>query len=610
MDPNMNRKDKNLSSPAPARAPKRALHPRASLRALRTHIAIFATAAMVLALAVGLSACGGSSATGAGGGSTDGSSSDVPGATGTAVNVVGTEGATKPTGTPKSGGTINYAHEMETPCLTGGWIQEAYIERQYADNLVSMAKGGKIVPWLATKWTTSKDHLTWTFTLKPGVKFTNGEPLDAKAVVENFYAWLNPETINPTVQTYIGAYFKSAKVINDTTFQVVLSKPYAPLLPVISQGYFGILSPSTYKGGAETICNEPVGSGPFIVDKWTHGQNITFSRNDNYNSAPQNAVHQGPAYAEKLIWSYVNDPTTRYGSLTTGQSNVIYDVPGPDWATAQSEYEVQQYITPGRPDTLDLNTINGPFKDKKVREAFAYGADREAATASAFEGKTPYNGNGALSQTTPNFNSDLEDTWPYNPEKAEQLLDQAGWKENSDGVLEKDGEKLDILLIYGANSIITNEGATVLQDLQAQWKEIGFNVTLKPLAFAELFAAEYTKPTSYDATIGYWTSPTAGVMLITWRPWDGKEPNAYNNPFYNDPHLIDLIEKGNASFTEAEKNKYYGEAQEIVTKREVAVVGVYTQETTLAVEPNLKGVWLEASQGEPVFSDAYFEDQS
>jgi peptide/nickel transport system substrate-binding protein len=566
-----------------------------------------AVAAMAILAALVLSACGGSAATGADGGSGD---SAVPGATSASTNVVGTEGASAPTGTPKSGGTIEYAHEMETPCLTGGWIQEAYIERQYADNLVSETKGGKIVPWLATKWTTSKDHLTWTFTLKPGVKFTNGEPLDAQAVVDNFYAWLNPETLNPTVSTYIGEYFKSAKVVNPTTFTLTLSKPYAPLLPVISQSYFGILSPSTYKGGAEAVCNEPIGSGPFVIQKWTHGQNITFTRNDNYNSAPANALHQGPAYAEKLIWSYVDDPTTRYGSLTTGQSNVIYDVPGPDWAAAQQEYEVQQYITPGRPDTLDLNTINGPFKDQKVREAFAYGADREAAVASAFEGKTPYNGNGALSQTTPNFDKNLEDTWKYDPQKAEELLDQAGWKRNGDGVREKDGQPLDIKLIYGANSIITNEGATVLQDLQAQWKEVGFDVTLKPLAFAELFAAEYTKPTSYDATIGYWTSPTAGVMLITWRPWNGKEPNAYNSPFYNDPKLVGLIEKGNASFTEAEKNKYYGEAQEIVTKKTAAVVGVYTQETTLAVEPNLKGVWLEASQGEPVFDDAYFEGGS
>src|ERR1700709_754418 len=101
MDPDMNRKDKNLSSPVPARAPKRALHPRASLRAMRAHLTVFAAVAMMGLLAVGLSACGGSSATGAGGGSTDGSgNSAVPGSTDTAVNVVGTAGAAQPTGQP------------------------------------------------------------------------------------------------------------------------------------------------------------------------------------------------------------------------------------------------------------------------------------------------------------------------------------------------------------------------------------------------------------------------------------------------------------------------------------------------------------------------------
>ena len=433
---------------------------------------------MALVLALVLSACGGSAATGSAGGST------VPGAYLSAVDVVGTEGTGAPTDAPapESGGTINYAHEMETPCLTGGWIQEAYIERQYADSLVSQTKDGKVVPWLATKWTTSKDHLTWTFTLKPGVKFSDGEPLNAKAVVDNFYAWLNPETLNPTVSTYIGEYFKSAKVAQPDDLpagplETVRAAPAGALAGLLRDPLAEHL-----QGWGGSRLHEPIGSGPFIVQKWTHGQNITFTRNDDYNSAPQNAVHQGPAYAEKLIWSYVDDPTTRYGSLTTGQSNVIYDVPGPDWASAQEEFEVQQYITPGRPDTLDLNTIEGPFKDQKVREAFAYGANREEAVESAFEGKTPYNGNGALSQTTPNFNKTWKTPGRTTREKAEQLLDQAGWKKSSDGVREKDGEKLDIKLIYGANSIITNEGATVLQDLQAQWKEVGFDVTLKPLS--------------------------------------------------------------------------------------------------------------------------------
>jgi peptide/nickel transport system substrate-binding protein len=587
----MNRQDKNLSSSS-------STHPRTPRRATLSVIA----AAMALTLALVLSACGGgSSATGAAG-STSGTNSG---------NVAGAEAATVSdnTGTPKQGGTINYAHEQETPCLTGGWVQEAFIERQYADELVSQTKSGKIVPWLATSWDTSKDGLTWTFHLKPGVKFTNGEPLDAKAVVKNFEYWSDPSNGNG-VAPFLHNYYKSAKALNDTTVQVTLSKPYAPLLSSISQGYDGIIAPATYAAGAEAICNEPIGSGPWIIDKWTHGQNITFSRNPNYNSAPANALHQGPAYAEKLIWSFVADPTTRYGSLTTGQSNVIYDVPAPDWASAQENYEVQQYITPGRPVTLDLNMNQGPFTELPVREAFAYGADRKAAVESAFEGKVPYNGNGALSQSTPMQDPSLEETWPYNPEKAEQLLDQAGWKVGSGGIREKDGKQLNIKLVYGAGSILTTEGATVLEDLQSQWKEVGFNVELKHATLSQLFGGEYAAPDKYDATIGYWTSPSPAVLLIVWKPWNSKtEPNGNNQSFYNSDKLVSLIEKGNSTSDPAEQKKNYYAAQQIVTKEQAAVVGVYVQETSLAVEKNLHDVWLEASQGEPVFSDAYFGNE-
>jgi peptide/nickel transport system substrate-binding protein len=584
----MNRKDKKLSSPS---------HPRASHRP-RLIVAI--AAAMALLLALALSACGGSSATGSAGGSSGTNSGNVAGAEAATVSA---------DTTPKQGGTIHYAHEQETPCLTGGWVQEAFIERQYADELVSQTKTGKIVPWLATSWSTSKDGLTWTFHLKPGVKFTNGEPLNAKAVVKNFEYWSDPSNGNG-VAPFLHNYYKSSKALGDTTVQVTLSKPYAPLLSSISQGYDGILSPATYAGGPETICNEPIGSGPWIIDKWTHGQNITFSRNPNYNSAPANALHQGPAYAEKLIWSYIADPTTRYGSLTTGQSNVIYDVPATDWAAAQENYEVQQYITPGRPVTLDLNTHQGPFAELPVREAFAYGADRKAAVESAFEGKVPYNGNGALSQSTPMQDSSLEETWPYNPEKAEQLLDQAGWKVGSNGIREKDGKPLNVKLVYGAGSLITTEGATVLEDLQSQWKEVGFNVELKPATLTQLFSGEYAAPDKYDATIGYWTSPSPAVLLIVWKPWDSKtEPNGNDQSFYDNDKLVDLIEKGNSTSNPAEQKKYYYAAQEIVTKEQAAVVGVYVQETSLAVEKNLHDVWLEASQGEPVFSDAYFGNE-
>ncbi len=171
--------------------------------------------------------------------------------------------------------------------------------------------------------------------------------------------------------------------------QVQLKKPYSPFLSALSQGYFGILSPAGLARGTNANCVDPIGSGPFILQAWNHGQNLVFVRNPNYNSAPANALHQGPAYVDKLVWSFVADPTTRWASLTSGQNDVIEDVPTVDWQQANSAYNVQLYVTPGRPETLLLNTVHGVFADQRVRQAFAYAGDRQAAVQSAFEWGDP-----------------------------------------------------------------------------------------------------------------------------------------------------------------------------------------------------------------------------
>ena len=89
-------------------------------------------------------------------------------------------------GTRVKGGTITYAHVQEPPCIFGGWIQQAYISRQVLDGLVTEDQDGSVKPWLATSWDVSPDGRTYTFTLKDGVKFTDGTPLDAAAVAYNF----------------------------------------------------------------------------------------------------------------------------------------------------------------------------------------------------------------------------------------------------------------------------------------------------------------------------------------------------------------------------------------------------------------------------------------
>jgi peptide/nickel transport system substrate-binding protein len=507
-------------------------------------------------------------------------------------------------GTKVQGGTIVYGHEQEPPCLYGGWLQQAYIDRNILDSLVTEADDGSIKPWLATDWKVSDGGRNYTFTLKPGVKFTDGTALDAQAVADNFAYW--DKGGNSTAKVSIDPYFKSAKALDATHLEVDLNQPYLPLLTMLTQGYFGIQSPTALKRGDKANCEQPIGSGAFTVKQWKHGQEVILVKNPNYTSWPATAKHQGPAIVDEVDWKFLSDPVERYASLTTGESNVVYDVPTVNWKSAKANYQLQQYITPGKPVSIYLNTIKGVFTDKLVRQAFAYGADRKSAVQAGFHGVIPYEGNPSVSQATPGYDADVATEYAYDPAKANQLLDQAGWTaKDSAGYRTKDGKELGVTFAYPAGSVFTSEGATVLQILQEQWKQVGFNVKLVPETQAETFAGKYSGPDSYDAQPWYWTSPSSAILWIVWRPSTKASPNYSNSSFYNNEELSTVIQQGNTAPTVTQANEHYGKAQQIIQDN-AAAVGLYTQTSSIAAAKNLHDVWLEKSQGEPVFSDAYF----
>jgi len=507
-------------------------------------------------------------------------------------------------GTAVKGGTIVYASEQEPPCLSGGWLQEAYIARNVLDSLTTEADNGTIEPWLATSWTISPDGLTYTFTLKPGVKFTDGTALDAQAVVDNFNFW--EKGGNSTAQVSIDPYFKQAVAVDPTHVKVELNKPYLPLLTMISQAYFGILSPASLKRSTQAQCDDPIGSGAFEVKRWTHGQEVILARNPDYTSWPATAKHKGPAVVNEVDWKFLSDPVERYAALTTGEANAMYDVPTVNWTSAEAGYQVTQYITPGKPVSLYLNTSLGVFTDVRVRQALAYGADRAAAAKTAFHGVIPDEGNPSVSRATPGYDPTVAGAYPYNPAKASQLLKEAGWTgRNAAGYLTKGGRELDVKLAYPAGSVFTDEGATLLQILQQQWKQVGFNVTLVPETQAETFSGAFSKPTSYDAQPWYWTSPSPAILWIVWRPSSPANPNYSNSSFYNNAQLGSVIADGNTAATTSMANKFYAQAQQII-QDQAAAVGLYDQTMSIAAAKNLHDLWLEKSQGEPVFEDAYF----
>lgn len=509
---------------------------------------------------------------------------------------------------PQRGGIIQYGHAQEPPCLYGSWIQQWYLQRQFSDSLVTRADDGTILPWLATSWTISDDRKTYVFEIKPGVKFTDGTPLDAKAVVDNFNIWLgtDPDTRNNAATAYFKEHFQAVEQAGPQTVKVQLKRPYQPFLTVLSHATHGILSPTALARGPQANCEQPVGSGPFIVEKWNRGQNVVLRRNPDYNSAPATAKHQGPAYVDGLVWKFLKEPTVRWGSLVTGESDVIYDVPAVNWDEANKRFTVIRRLTGGTPQRLQLNTEFAPFDDIRVRQAFAHASDRKKAVEVTFLGAVPFEGNGALSQSAPDYRKELAERYPYDPVKAGQLLDEAGWTQRNDkGVRLKDGKPLTVRITYGAGAYLTADAAQALQIIQEQAREVGFDVVLKPTTQAEWYGGKNRGPRDYEIIPAYWTASSAEVFQISWKPDAGSARNANNASRFQDPKLWALIQEADQTFDDARRKALYQEAQTILVDN-AAVVGFIPLPVSLASSPKLKDVWISGAVSEPVFHDAYF----
>ncbi|MET0725491.1 MAG: ABC transporter substrate-binding protein [Leifsonia sp.] len=510
---------------------------------------------------------------------------------------------------PVAGGTVVYGHQQEPACVFGGWIEQAYLSYQVLDSLVSLDENHQVVPWLAEAWNVSDDGLTWTFDLKDGVKFTDGSDLTAEVVAYNFDYWINGGG-NSTALAWLGGYYDSATVVDDDTVQINLSSPYPRLADNLTQGYFGIQSQKALtERTKEENCEAPIGSGAFVVDHWDRGQEIVLTRNEDYTSPPANAKHTGAAYVDEVEWKFIADATTRIAALKSGELDAVYDVPAVQWdSTEQAGFQLEKYITPGRPQQLTFNTAQGVFTDEAVRQAFAYAIDRKEIVESIGRGVIPYEGNGGVSQTTPGYSKKAADWYTQDLDKAADLLDGAGWTgKDSDGYRTKDGKTLQVTLPYFAGSIINADGASILQGVQEQAKKSGFKVDLIPVPQAEAFAGAYSKADERDIYPGYWTAVTAGILQINWGAGADGNPNYWNASFTDYPELQAIILQANSEPDVDAQNALYEKAQEYIAEHALAI-GVYDRLSTLAVSPKLEGVWQENAQGGPTFYDAHFVD--
>lgn len=507
---------------------------------------------------------------------------------------------------PVAGGTLVYASgDAEPTCLdphVGGNYPQALISTQYLETLVGRDSKGKILPWLAKSWETSKDGKTVTFNLRTDVKFSDGTPFNAAAVKANIEHVQDPNTASSTGYLAVSKV-KSVEAKDAHTAVFHLSAPDSALLESLSQIWVAMEAPSGLKRGVDKNCKAPIGTGPFTVASWTPQQNVTLLRNKSYTTTDPAATHKGPAYLDKVVWRFIPDVSTRYSALQSGEVQMI-DNPQPDTVVAAKKSSKLTVLDPSRPGSvnrIELNSGKAPFNDKQVREAFIKAAVIDPGIKSLFFG-TVKRSTSPLSSVEPFAYSDPA-LFRTNPAEAAKLLDAAGWKKGSDGVRIKDGKRLTVTFPVSTNQSIPAE-QSLFEQMQAAVAKVGFEVKLKPMDLSSWYAA--LAKDDYNAVSAPYTKVGPDVLRILYHSDSLKPaPSGYfaNHTQVNDPKLDAILSNASQESNEATRKALYDQAQKIILSG-YYILPLYDQQNEFLISKQVSGVRALQTVSTPTLLDA------
>ncbi|HET7120839.1 MAG TPA: ABC transporter substrate-binding protein [Solirubrobacterales bacterium] len=365
---------------------------------------------------------------------------------------------------PKAGGTLRLSQGEEVLTLDPLEALDGFsvnLVSQINESLFKVNAEGKNEPWLLSNVQTSSDQRVWTLSLKDGVKFSDGSPMTSADVLFTF------ETAKKS--PIWGSFFEADtfKAPSPTTFVIKSEKPAPELPAILSQWSFGIV-PKDYGGVSEKeFAASPVGTGPFMLEKWKRGEAITLAKNPNY-------WDQGKPYLDKVVFQSVPNPQSRTAQLKGGQLDLISNPSWPQVASIESTPGLRfgEYAL-GYSQAVSLNNRLPLFQNPKVREAVYLALDREGMLkASVGDHGEP--GGSWIPPAVPYHDTTIK-VPARDLDKAKSLMAEA------------EGEGVDptvTMLTYESSFWETAE-----QILQQNLEEIGFTVKVQKLDTAALTEA-------------------------------------------------------------------------------------------------------------------------
>ncbi len=420
-------------------------------------------------------------------------------------------------------------------------------------NLLVRAKPGMtdVEPDLATSWSVSPDGLVWTFQLRRGVTFHDGTPWNAAAAKVNFDRWSDPNSPYHNVKgadyyywnDFMAGTFKEAKVAGPYTFQVVLTRPNAPLLYNLSIIAFEFNSPAslqTYGGAGVGL--HPVGTGPYKFVEWVRDDHVTMVANPSF-------FRKGLPKTQRLIMRVIKDNAARFLALKSGEIQAM-EAPDPDDVkVALRDPTLKLGFRPAfNTGWLRFNMNNDLFKDKRIREAVAYAINRKAIVDALYGGY----GRVADQHMPPLlWGRASVPGYAYDPDKAKQLLAEARYP---------NGFSFDFWYIPVSRPYFPN-GKDIATAVASDLARVGIRAHLQTEDWAAYLKDELTN--RFPMFMGGWIGDNGDPD-----DWIGHFFRKYDPQqavlSYNNPAVFDLLNKARMLTDQSERARMYAQAERMV----------------------------------------------
>jgi peptide/nickel transport system substrate-binding protein len=434
-------------------------------------------------------------------------------------------------------------------------------------------------PGLAQSYTVSADAKTYTFKLRHGVKFHDGTPFNADAVKATFDHIVNPKTKSLSAIGALGPYVET-RVLDPYTAQVVFSAPNAAFVNEMTQVTLAISSPAALKKYGSGYDTHPVGTGPFKFQQFVNNEKVVVVRNPDYAWSPAPLGGGKPALLDQITFRILPDPSSQADALTTNEIQIGQNLnPGDVTSAVSSGKKKLTALSSGMPYCIMINAQKAPTDDLRVRQALEYSINNKAIIDTLFKGLySP--ADSVLTPVSAGYSAD-QALYHYNPAKAGQLLDAAGWKMGSGNVRSRDGQQLSLQFINIANFGFDG----ISQLMQAQMNAVGIHSVITDQAFPSV-------STTYDQ---------GKQNLADWFYYD-VDPYLFNTVFnstqikagfnwehYDNPAVNAAIAAANAETNDASRLAKY-QAIALTLAQSATIIPIYNLESILVTQPDVKGI--------------------